>query len=524
MGLIQCFEAHDVLGYDSAWDANNLGPATDRIAPNRMFNRLNSTFPYPPSFNGDLISGGRVYSEELASINTTFKRPCALWNSGGMVGFPGYVLSDQQQQKNAVPVINVFGLCRSIYFDNLLSDIAWWVITSSNGERALQGVNPVITRNPMNSAGTPDGNYPPVVPITGDDVSAADTVFTWEHNRQNLWAFGPYEDLTHGGPYNRSGNNYGQVSAGTDGSTPANIIDWSDYGLASNTADFAIDRANDRVFVRLDVVGWDVGKVAIYKFTDKSFVANIWAPNTTNGIIPTGGLGAGDDGLVYIVDTYGWILQYDYNGNFWGAVRNNRDPVIGGIAYGWDSEFKRLLMLEGTASNTDGSSTLRVKAFLPLMNPSYLSKSIPNTKPRKNRLSYFYTNLSGAGGLPLDSHTIVRTLPLGGGLYEDVDQKVTDYQGDVVHNITPASTTAIDVAVYVTVTTSVTIQSDDTIPTVSTVLNVANTDGFKSVGDLVVLTDAGEQTISYTAKTKTQFTFCSGLGTGRVFQGNWVRQ
>jgi hypothetical protein len=260
----------------------------------------------------------------------------------------------------------------------------------------------------------------------------------------------------------------------------------------------------------------DPGLVTILKYTSpiSQVIARIWAPNPIIEIIPTG-----VDRTVFLIDSYGWISQYDYDGNFKGVLRQApRSPALfGGVAYGWDTQYKRLFMVEATPDTmvTGQRSTLLVKAFYPVSAPTYLSAAIPSTVPRKNRPTYYFANLCDDGGNGVASHLGISA----GG----IQSQLSDSRGDIPHLLEPNSAGVFDLGLTVYCSTFVTPPSDGLILPVGggTVISVASTDGFSKISGTIVIDG---QTITYSGGAdQTNFYGCIGgnikLYTGAVVTG-----
>jgi hypothetical protein len=204
---------------------------------------------------------------------------------------------------------------------------------------------------------------------------------------------------------------------------------------AGAMVDFAVDRAADRVWIR-----WltnNVGQVSVYRLSTRELLHEIWAPNQTNGVVLT------HDGFVYVVDVLDWLCVYDYEGRLHGAMRHPRlVSHPGGVCYGWDAYYRRLLRLEGTPVAVDGASTLRVEAFYPVPQAALLSPPVPRQVPRAGRRVYVLSRAVGEGAEPI----VGRAAQLGGDV---AGAGSSDHQGDVVVAVTPAASGPLEVEVKI---------------------------------------------------------------------------
>ena len=458
MALPQPFTASTVLPY-RAWDGVSAA-----------------------AVNADLIAGARIYAEELRALGAVaYRRPAAIWGDGDR--------------------INVFASMRCIedpgyYFRR-------WAIDSLSG-----AVLPQPSRSWYDDLGNlvasvDDGFYAASVDMDENSQATVEVGkgagAAWSTG--TIWRFGQDETTDYQGPIYA---NYDGNSAGLGG---AAITHEADYGLTGYAVDFAIDRAADLVWFRMSAD--DGGLVRCFQISDKSLVATLYAPNATKAILPTG------DGFVFVVDAYDWILLYDYDGAYWGGMRNPLGAIpAGGRCHGWDPTTRRLLELTATASASDGASTLQVRGFYPTPQACYLTKAIPRTIPRKGQTSYFFAHLYGDGGEPITSRpvAVAASVPLG----ITASNVITDAQGDAVTSCTPASTGANDAEMTMTGRTRLLGATAVTLPTAT--LEVWSTSEFAAAGTLQVEYAGGTfASVTYTGKTRSSFTGCAGgSGTAKL--------
>lgn len=200
-------------------------------------------------------------------------------------------------------------------------------------------------------------------------------------------------------------------------------------------ADVAVDRAADRVWIRWGAN--NVGQVSVYRLSTHALLHEIWAPNKTNGLVLS------HDGFVYVADVLDWLCVYDYDGRLHGAMRNPRlVSQPGGVCYGWDAYYRRLLRLEGTPVAADGASTLRVEAFYPVPQAALLSPPIPRQVPRAGRRIYVLSRAVGEGAEPI----VGRVAKLSGGV---TAAGSTDRHGDAAIPVTPPAAGALEVEVSI---------------------------------------------------------------------------
>lgn len=225
------------------------------------------------------------------------------------------------------------------------------------------------------------------------------------------------------------------VSAWSYGAGGAVTI--ASFGLSGTRCqDFAISTAEDRVWIQTPSFT-DFSQVNCYKLSDRSFVATIWAPNQTAGILPTG------DGFVWLFDTYGWFVLYDINGNYRGRMRHSFEAAPYGRALGWDRAVKRFLELTVTADASAGVSTLHLRGFYPVPQPVYVTKAYPRLPIRANESNEIWAHLCGAGGEPVSSRLVQTGASVALGLPQR--NLLSDDQGDVTTQISPITTGSQDI-------------------------------------------------------------------------------
>lgn len=422
--------------------------------------------------NADLLSGGRVYEEELASLtaraspdpygSTAYRKPCAVWGDKDTV--------------------NVWAMLRCTWTPVGFVYRRWSLDSFSGAE-----VPSLYTRA---------GFY------EGSREAYCDTQMCVENGRGQsawligsgaVWLFGARETAVYGGPQ----------EVDYDGTTVNRTVTESAYGLTGYAVDFARDYANDRIWFRQST--GENGLVSMFKISDYSLVATLYAANATKGIIPTG------DGFVWLIDSFDWHHLYDYDGVYWGSMRNPLGVIpTGGRAYGWDVRTRRLLEVTGTASGSAGVSTIYVRGFYMQAQAAYLSKLVPRSVPMKNRTTYFFLHCYGEGGEPIASRPVGLTASVPLGITAQV--AITDGDGDAVASQTPATigTNTADA----TVTGRTRLRGISSVSLPQATLYVWSTTEFAASGAISVEVAGGSFTsVTYAAKTATSFTGCSG-GTG----------
>ena len=294
-------------------------------------------------------------------------------------------------------------------------------------------------------------------------------------------------------------------------------ITGADFGFASGRIqDFAIDQRNDRVWAR-DTRTRTVGEIGCYRLSDFSLLHTIYCPNASQQIIPTG------DGNVWLVDSYGHIFLYDYDGNLLGWCREPPPAPTGGYCYGWDEAYKRLLRLEITA-DVGGLSTAKVYGLLPTPDIYHLSSPILRKHPRVGRRSYFWTHLCGAGGEPIGARQGYLGVSVPLNLL--ADSKISDGDGDFVMSTTPASSGAQAVEFFVPAVSTRVARSSESAQLPQAEVNAWSHAGFSATGSFTIETSNGTETITYTGlgtTTGAGFSGCSG-GTGTIVQGARICQ
>jgi len=328
--------------------------------------------------------------------------------------------------------------------------------------------------------------------ISGIHISA-DTMYTVDPGTGRLWTYGLWVKVSGAASGTRSVVMDTLRSSGAFpnaySSTTDDSLRWDTY-IAGTIEDFAIDRNANRLWIRM--ASMNTGAVGMYNFTTHDLIATLYASNTTKGIIPTG------DGYVFIVDAYQWVHLYDYDGGYWGSARNPFTEGTGGSVYGWDANYKRLLCIPGITQNIVGYK------WAP--NAVRLSTPIPRVVPRKNQITYFFSNLMGDGGEGISSRFAALT---NEGLA--IGERISDKDGDIIERITPADTANQDVTLSVPASTRINNRSQGVVLPTGTVY-VQSTDGFTDSGVFVVIADGdyGSPTVTYTGRTTNSFTGCSG--------------
>lgn len=241
----------------------------------------------------------------------------------------------------------------------------------------------------------------------------------------NLWWFGAAATAFNGGAIQLNAATYQPFG---DPISPDDFLD-PRGNPPIDIQDFAIDRNSDRLFVRWSTN--NVGEVSIYRFSTREFITNIFAPNQTCGIVLT------QDGFIYVADEQDWLCQYDYDGVFYGALRNTRRSEYlggrGGFAYGWDSRYRRLLFLGGVPNEENGDSQLRVYGMFPTPDAALVTPPIPREVPRRGRRTMVFARIFGDGAEPISSTRVSVT-----GTAEQ--NASSDLDGDIVFAIEPENT------------------------------------------------------------------------------------
>jgi hypothetical protein len=279
---------------------------------------------------------------------------------------------------------------------------------------------------------------------------------------------------------------------------PATYYQISTWGLSGSPGDFAIDRGNDRVFLR-DTSAANYGKVSIYrKSSPYTWIADITAPNPTQQIMPTG------DGRVFLIDSYGFFLEYEIDGTPRGWSRHEAAVSSGGVSYSWDGRYSRILELRITADDA-GDSTVRVRGYLPVSQPSRLIVPIPRQHPRRGRPGVAVAQLCGAGGEPIASRLATTTASVALGLVADTH--LSDRGGDLLFPFDPSAAGAADAEISVPVRTQIA-RASDGLELPQATVDVWSTAGLTS--PVTIWTAGGPQIVSFTGTTDTQLTGCSG--------------
>jgi len=441
------------------------------------------------TFRARTVLPYRLFDEQLAPVTESCLRPVAIW-----AGKPPIAPSDTpavfvlpDADDIASLRLQVYGITRGNPPSDGVYGIDWWRMNLAEGDLPSRGANPDLPNLPNLS---PPAYTPTAVGFT---VEPGDM----------LWRFGGFEDEAFLGP------------VGFDPYTwaPLAYLNLTDFGLAAHTADFAIDRRNDRVYVRLDVAGWDVRKVSIYRRSDHSHVGDIWAPGgATAGIIPTG------DGRVFLMDSYDWIAQYSQDGGACQWMTRNPRPAGVFHVYGWDRRYNRLLELDATAVDGDGHSTLRVRGFVPVPCPVHLTTPAPTSPPRRYDRTDYLAHLCDDGGLGVSSH-LGRRFPLGGPVSSDA-------QGDFLLPLEPSAAGTYSIGVTVLGRTRVVGSARIVLSTLTPYqILVQSTAMFAASGTLKVQSTNGIKTVTYTSKTDESFEGClGGDDTNTLFAGAEVTQ
>lgn len=357
-----------------------------------------------------LISAPRLYQEELACFNSTYS--------------PGILYVTPGANPYGSTVINFF---------SVLTTVAWpswgtarWRFDGQAGH--LLGVDHFTTA-----------------------FSSGAIVFDQMTSEPNgsLWWFGQHADAYHSGPVQVDPVTFGPPG-GTWGTSPYPASSFLDKngGATIGYADFAIDRAGDRLFAR-----WltsNVGEVSIYRLSTLAYLTSIYTPNKTCGVVLT------HDGFVYVADEADWLCVYDYNGVFQNAFRNPRRSDYGaavasgfgsGVAYGWDRYYKRILFVGATPNAADGACKMRIWGYYPVPDAAGVTPPLPRQVPRAGRRVYVVSHCYGEGAEPLASRSATAT-------GADVGSAVTDREGDAVVAVTAsaAGTLPVEISVDVNVT------------------------------------------------------------------------
>lgn len=318
-----------------------------------------------------------------------------------------------------------------------------------------------------------------------------------------LWMFGLWVQTAMAGAHTVVLGNirlgFGNFANALDTTTETYIL-YATYGIAGTVEDFAIDIGNNRCWIRS--ASENAGQVKMFNYATGALIASLYSPHKSKGIFPTG------DGYVYIVDAFQWVHLYDYDGGYWGSARNPFTEGTGGSVYGWDSVYKRLLCMKSAAIGN-------AIAFRYAPNAVTLTVPIPRSVPRKNRITYFFSNLCGDGGEGVSARFAALT---NEGV--SIGSKLSDKDGDIIERIVPADTANQDVTVSVSGRTYIISPSDGAVLPQATIY-VGSTDGFATASVIVITINGLPVTVSYTGKTTNSFTGCTG-GTETLVTGAMV--
>lgn len=378
------------------------------LLTNPIFYDLGAThdFGIGGSFNGYLLSGGRVFGEELACFENDIS-PGAI----GLFGPDNNTLGGNWVPNGSSDYTIMF-MSQTVQTMGPGYAMGYWFFDAEFGGGFL--VRPPF----INIAEHFHGRHV-LIPDPSPETMYNNMVF----DPQGFgWAYGTYPDIEHGGAFR-----FDPLTLVP--SSPAVTVLHADYldprgDATEGIVDFAVDTIADRVFVRW--VSNAPGEVSVYTRSTQEFLFDLWAPNPTSNIV------LADNQFVYLCDTSDWIMVYDYgNGAFLGACRNPRTEFLYGRfnlqarVYGWDQPFKRLLSVAPVANDSMGGSRMAVEAFVPVPDAMIVSPPIPRNVPRLGRRITLVSHVFGDGAEPI----AVRPSVISNAV--DLDM-TTDRDGDLV--------------------------------------------------------------------------------------------
>lgn len=387
MGLRKCFQAVDLQKY--------RGP--------RGLVGINPTVLYGEKYYNELITSPRYYYEELFCYETSGATPGVIWverenNPYGDFVIKHFAIVAQVNWPSWATVVWKY----DAQYGHLLEIMRY-------GTAGFEGEGTIVYDFMCYS---PDGG---------------------------LWWFGPHADAYHGGPL--------AVSTATFAAITENSFQIDEWEAALGrslvgVSDFNVDRGRDRIWFR-----WmtnNVGQVSLYKLSTKEHLADLWTPNQTAGIVCC------RDGWTYIKDVCDWICIYDYDGTYFSSFRHpRREPYFGaggGVAWGWDQYYRRLLMCAAVANSTDGACRNRVKGYYPNPEPQFLTDVVPRQAPRAGRKTVIFSHLGGEGLEPIGSRRATFSGPPG------AQSTATDNEGDAINTVVPAASGSLHVGLTVDAT------------------------------------------------------------------------
>ena len=381
MGLIKHFES-EPMPY-GAWCGvapGEIGTATDNTTHNHEF------IYYHP----ELVTPPRIYPEEPQSFSGNGYKLGCLW-------------SVNEPTLNGPTTLCFLSVLRKYHWPSW--DIRVWKMDGKTGSFLSSKLG---------------------ASVFGDDSPGITYgAITWEP-QGHLWEYAGHVAVDGLGAVQLDPATLGPV-AGT------NILPAAFPGHESDSIqEFAIDRRPgfDRMFIR-----WSsdrVGQVRVYKASTLEELTQVYACAQVQQLLVT------NDGFLYVMDVAGWLHVYNFEGAYHGSVRHPQNETYpGGVAWGWDGQYKRLLRVAGTANESNGGSTLKIEGFYPVPEVTFLSPAIPRQVPRKGRTFYSLAHLCGEGGEPIAGRAVVVTGGASGTFF-------TGPEGDANIRITPTSTDSLE--------------------------------------------------------------------------------
>lgn len=331
----------------------------------------------PGVSNGYLVSGSRVYGEELQCITRNTR--------AGAISVHGNVDNGILQAPNPFSDYTIRYMAQTFMYSDPGYAMSEWLFDAEFGRYFL--------RIPPGFPAT-FHNHDHFLPVS-TPFSLFDNIFV--DPSANTWCYGSEPDITYGGAVRF--NSQTMAVSTSDAVLHASYLD-ARGNATVGIEDFAVDVLNDRLFVR-----WtsnNVGEVSCYRISTREYLFALWMPNLTSQILIA-------DSKVFVVDVADWIGVFDYAlGEFLGMCRNPRTAFVFGRTsfqtpvYGWDPFFKRLLCVRAYANDaTTGASNISIVGFRPVPDAMIVSPPIPRNVPRANRRITLVSHVFGSGGEPV---------------------------------------------------------------------------------------------------------------------------
>lgn len=187
----------------------------------------------------------------------------------------------------------------------------------------------------------------------------------------------------------------------------------SDFGAVVIDC-FTIDLGRDLMVMHSDL---EIYQLGVYKLSDGSLVRRISLPDRPAAVCHAGG------SRVYVLLRNKLLVSLDYTtGQIYQCTLLPAigDPLNAKVAY--DRRFQRLLVVEYTADNPDGSSTIRVHGFRNRPQGVHVCKPIPLKRLRADVKSPVLHKLIGDAGE---------------GIVGMVSTSATDVNAHVVRSLAP---------------------------------------------------------------------------------------